>query len=98
VNIAIVGIGNLGAAIANCLLLQYRRPAVCSLYEPQRASLARAKAELYELVMVARKTNNRIQFNDTMPQRCDKYIITTGVPRTSPSQKKDGFSLAKTWA
>ena len=84
--LCIVGIGNLGAAIANALLLRNEGLAL-TLYEPHSPSHARAKAEFYDLLPVARVTNNKLLFVDRLPANMP-LIITAGIPRKSVNESK----------
>lgn len=83
--ICIIGIGNIGAAIANALLLTSDTEVY--LYEPHEPSMKKAKAQFYDLLPIAEDRGVSLHFCESLP-KADKYVITAGVPRTSSSQRK----------
>jgi len=89
--ITIIGIGNLGSAIANALVLT-QEGLLLALYEPYKGNKARARAEWGDLYPVAVARGNKVLWEELRGRgklhRADAYIITAGKPRDPKDTNK----------
>jgi malate/lactate dehydrogenase len=86
----IIGMGRLGIAIGNALMLIAKDNVIC-FYEPLVTNRLKAKnGEFLEMCMVAKATGNKVLFAKTMPAS-GVFIITAGVARKTSKDSKVGL-------
>ena len=87
-DICIVGIGKLGAAIAGNLVLLAEPGSKIVMCEPHQPNKRMAKAEFWDLIPVAKDRGLNLIWRDK-PVKADTYIVTSGIPRKSSGTDKN---------
>jgi len=88
--VTIVGMGRVGSAIANALLLLSKGIHV-NCIEPYRPNWKHALGEIYDLLPVAVATGNEFTWDNRVPSNSSIYVITSGKPRQSPKETKENL-------
>jgi malate/lactate dehydrogenase len=92
-----IGMGRLGIAVANAMML-LQKGNTHAFFEPVAALRRKAcDGEYSEMRMVAQATGNQVVWYGRLPQDCEVYVITAGVPRKSPKQDKS-LLISKNYA
>jgi malate/lactate dehydrogenase len=86
----IIGMGHLGVAIGNALMLRAKNNTI-GFYEPLVTNRTKAQnGEFLEMCMVAKATGNRVVFHKNFPAG-GTFIIAAGIPRKSSKDSKAGL-------
>jgi len=89
-HIAVVGVGNLGAAVA-FELLHYPKVNKITLVETFQPSFKKMVGEYWDLAPVARAAGISLSKMNKLPTEFDAAIITAGVPRKSTKDDKNAL-------